>query len=76
MSGYIVGETEYATWGEAKAVAVETRQEIFADGRRVWSPAPPVTTKKLREYYGRMNAYKASRGIEQVKTFDNVKRKR
>ena len=58
---YEVNGTKFESLSKAIAYADSIKAEVFGvrENRRVWAPAAPVSSKKMKVYRERMAAYKA-----------------
>lgn len=58
---YEVNGIKFEPFTKAVAYADSIKAEVFStrEGRRVWAPAAPVSSKKMKMYHERMAAYKA-----------------
>jgi hypothetical protein len=61
---YAVNNTTFDFFSDAvkAAKAVNANVILVATGDVKWSPAPPVSSAKLRRYQSQLNAYNASVG--------------
>lgn len=58
---YEVNGTKFESFTKAVAYADSIKAEVFGvrENRRVWTPAAPASSKKMKMYRERMAAYKA-----------------
>ena len=58
---YKVGSETFESFSKAVAYAGSINENVFGirESRVVWTPAPPVSAKKMRMYRERLAAYRA-----------------
>lgn len=66
---YTVNETSFDSWTKAVEYADTIKAAVFGvrEGRIVWSPAPPVSSKKMHMYRERLAAYNAQEAAKAAK---------
>ena len=65
---YEANGIKFDSFTKAVAYADSVKVEVFGvrEGRRVWAPAAPVSSKKMKMYRERLAAYKAQEAAKAI----------